>query len=288
MIIPENGMNDLTKIATNVRNQTPEHYGCIVKELEQIPMPCQLIHWKRRVCGAVSHFKRAIGAFLYPSVCSSCGTPDCDGGALFCGECLQLLELLEATGRCRCCFLPQRQCRGRQGSLARCAAVFEYRDAAAALVQSYKYGGQRQLAEGLAAWMVVQLIRLDWPLPDLLVPVPMALTRRLTRGYDQSYLLAEAMGRQLSRPVVRPLVRKSGDYSQAALSHRQRMGLGDNTFYLKRTAGQVTGLRLLLIDDVMTTRATLRACSRTLAAAHPAEVAALTLCETANIVESYG
>ena len=77
----------------------------------------------------------------------------------------------------------------------------------------------------MAAFLVAQLDRLGWPMPDAIIPVPLSFGRWLERGYNQSALLADEMGALLQCPVWNALKRKSGDFSQAALSLEQRKAL---------------------------------------------------------------
>src|SRR5262245_34544757 len=114
------------------------------------------------------------------------------------------------------------------------AAVFDHIGPAATLVRKFKYSNQSYLAKGLAGFMALQFIRLNWPMPDLIVPVPISTAHWFDRGFNQSYLLARSLSDLLSCPVADILKRRSGDYSQAGLKRSDRLKLEKESFLLKK------------------------------------------------------
>lgn len=165
----------------------------------------------------------------------------------------------------------------KETGILRSAAAFDYLGPAATLVRKLKYGDQPHLADGAAAFLVAQWAYLKWPLPDLIVPVPLSFTHWMIRGYNQSALLAEGMGKLLNRPVSSPLKRISGDYSQAGMNLKQRNALKSSTLRLD-PEHRIYDKCILLIDDVMTTGSTLARCADVLAEGYPTEIYALTFC----------
>lgn len=105
----------------------------------------------------------------------------------------------------------------------------------------------------------------------------MAPLRLLERGYNQSRLLAQALGKILDRPVLDVLGRRSGDFCQAGLSYQQRMKLGSDAFYLKKMP-TLRDKTILLADDVMTTGSSLQRCGEALQGLYPEHIYALTVC----------
>jgi len=202
---------------------------------------------------------------------------------------MELLDVLSADDRCKMCFAPlaselQSRCDGCHKTgfpWNHAASVFEYLGPGATLVKRLKYGGQLHLARSAAAFMVAQMYQLQWPLPDVIVPVPMPFLRRVIRGYNQSYLIAEEMGKMLQRPVENALKRLSGDFAQAGRSLKQRQQLSSNRFQLRRSM-KIADRTILLVDDVFTTGTTLRYCAEALLGGCPKEINALAVCRTTH------
>lgn len=231
--------------------------------------------------------KQVLDAYLhllYPPACFHCEEPTTDS-RIFCDSCSELLHLLNSEGRCQQCFEdledPNQHichtCRSKPAVWKGIASAFEYAGPAAALVKRLKYGGQPHLALSAAAFLVAQLDQLQWPVPDVITPVPMPRLRQIMRGYNQSELIANELGRMFQVPVVSALSRASGDFAQAGLSFAQRQHLSADRFTLKRAAAVVDRV-VLLVDDVFTTGTTLRCCAGALQAGCPSAVYALTVC----------
>ncbi len=219
---------------------------------------------------------------LYPSLCLNCEVVLRHPSHLLCADCLPLLILIDPKERCPRCFsssyCPEQrlcsECHRQQWILAKSAAAFDYAGPASAIIRKMKYGNQPYLAKDAAAFMVAQLIALEWPLPDLLVPVPISLTHWMTRGYNQSLLLAQHIAELIGRPVSDCLGRKSGDYSQAGLTRQQRLAFEGRTLFLKKE--DLRDKVILLIDDVMTTGSTMNRCANILIEGLPSAIYALT------------
>ena len=150
-----------------------------------------------------------------------------------------------------------------------------YEDSLRRLIHLFKYDKMRPLARPLAGHMAAVLPQLG--VIDLCVPVPLFRWRRWQRGFNQSELLAvelcRAAGIQLGRGVLQ---RVKATESQAGLSNRARLANMAGAFAVRKPE-LVNGRRVLVIDDVMTTGATLEACAKTLKKAGAGYVAALTI-----------
>lgn len=235
----------------------------------------------------LASLKRGFINLAYPPICLNCKEGMHDDAHPLCRDCLDLLELIEPAERCPYCFSADfiiekkvcQDCAKRAPLLNGMAAAFDYVGPAACLIRRLKYSDQSYLANGLAAYMTAQFLRLEWPMPDLLIPVPIALTHWIDRGYNQSELLAQGMSELLKCPVKNALIRKSGDYSQAGLSHKQRLQLDGSLICLKKNQ-QLQDKCILLIDDVMTTGSTLCKCAEALMEDCPSHIYSLTACRT--------
>ena len=124
-------------------------------------------------------------------------------------------------------------------------------------VRAFKYEGASQLADPLAARLMV-LLALRPEQVDALVPVPLSSERLAERGYNQSELLANCLGSVCPIPIKPSLLRRvRHTEKQAKLSGAERDLNVKDAF----AAGDAAGLSVLLIDDVVTTGSTLRACA---------------------------
>jgi ComF family protein len=140
------------------------------------------------------------------------------------------------------------------------------------LIHLYKYGRVQTLAPRLANLMAYAL-----PLEtaqDIVVPVPMHWRRRWERGFNQAAQLGRRIARRRGMRFGNVLARKRWTGSQTALSDYERR---DNVAGAFEVRGSVQGLRVLLIDDVMTTGATAGACAYELKRAGAKSVTLLTL-----------
>lgn len=225
---------------------------------------------------------------LYPPLCLHC-----DAGLeyecrIFCRACLLQLELIDPSLRCPLCFSSDfdaecqkccEQCRTNPRNIKHIASVFDYEGPPATLVKQLKYGGQSYLAQGGGAYLAAQFLACDWPMPDYILPMPMSRLRKIERGYNQSELLVESFAKLLGCPLSKVLARKSGDFSQAGLDHKQRIDLKSDSF-LVLNGDRLHDKKILLIDDVMTTGSSLNCCAEALAPYFPESIYALTLCRT--------
>jgi ComF family protein len=112
---------------------------------------------------------------------------------------------------------------------------------------------------------------------DLIVPVPLTGRRRRERGFNQAALLGRELSRAVGLPVSEALSRRSSPRHQAeSASAEERWRNVEGAFVVSRP-DSIRGRRLLLIDDITTTGATLDACARALREAGAAQVCGLTL-----------
>jgi ComF family protein len=166
----------------------------------------------------------------------------------------------------------------------RARAVAHYDEVARRLVHALKFGDRTDLARPLGRMMAQAGAELLAD-ADALVPVPLHWTRLWQRRFNQSAALADAVGRIAERPVRNDLlVRRRRTGHQIGLSRAERARNVQGAFAVPALAtGEVRGRRLVLVDDVLTTGATLEACARALSRAGAARVDALVF---ARVVDS--
>jgi ComF family protein len=145
------------------------------------------------------------------------------------------------------------------------------------LVHQFKYAGQRHLRHPLAGWLGETLndARLRGRHFDLIVPVPLHSTRQRERGFNQATLLAELLAKSIAVPLRPVLERIRYTTTQTAYDRAERMENLHGAFRLRKNR-DVRDLRVLLIDDVLTTGSTLSECARVLKAAGAISVHAAT------------
>ena len=168
------------------------------------------------------------------------------------------------------------RCRRRPSALTESRAIGAYDGSLRAIVHAFKYGGCRSLARGLGARLRESAAGLLGN-ADIVVPVPLHRSRRRGRGFNQ----ARELARHLGPPLVDALRRTRATPSQTDLPAAARHGNVRDAFALARRqlpwlALNVEGLRIVIVDDVSTTGATIEACARVLRAAGAADVSAVT------------
>jgi len=148
-------------------------------------------------------------------------------------------------------------------SYARAAA--SYGDRARQALHAFKFGGRRALAAPLGDLLAeIAVESLPYTKPDLIVPIPLHPARERERGFNQSLLLAQRLGRAWHCPVradvlARPVARAP----QVELSAEQRRANVRGVFVLRRP-GVVAGRHVVIVDDVFTTGSTVTACAQVL------------------------
>lgn len=167
-------------------------------------------------------------------------------------------------------------CLARRPACATMRAALQYDAASRKLVLAFKHGGHTDRLQTFAAQMH-RAGRTALAHADAIIPVPLHRTRLIKRRFNQSALLARALSQRCGVPMdAQCLLRAKRTPSQGGLSAQGRRRNVQGAFQVDNPA-LIEGKRLVLIDDVMTTGATLNACARTLKRAGAARVDAVCL-----------
>ena len=197
---------------------------------------------------------------LPEEVCQRCGQPwteggDVDGDENVCRECRE---------------------RGFAFDAARSFGVYDGTLARAIVLMKY------ERIEPLGAWFAKRLQEAAKRIPaqfapDLIVPVPLHGTRQRERGFNQVDLFGRALAKRLGLPYRPVLLKRERARPDKHLLHFEERWEAVRGAFVIRDGGRVDNLRILLLDDVMTSGATLDACSRALREAGAKSVAGLTI-----------
>ena len=177
-------------------------------------------------------------------------------------------------------------CIARPPAYSKARAAFVYDASSRALVLTLKHAGRTDALAAYGRWMARAGAALLAD-ADGLIPVPLHAGRLRKRRFNQSLLLATALSKA-SGVAVRPhaLARVRDTTTQGGLSAKGRARNVAGAFKVRSgRAGEVSGERLIVIDDVHTTGATLSACARALKRAGAADVSAITLARVVKPVD---
>jgi ComF family protein len=206
---------------------------------------------------------------LLPPTCPGCGRE----GEPICGHCRKQLErrLDEPAG------VPLGMPAHVPAGIVQLEWCCSFNGAARASVHALKYDGEQRLVRPLSEVMAARWGRASVG-GDILVPVPVHAERRKQRGFDQAELLARGIGELLNMPVRCALARTGRTAAQHQLGKSARQSNVGGAFAVPAVAqSEVRGKWIVLVDDVVTTGATLAGCALALYDAGAFAVSALSL-----------
>lgn len=218
--------------------------------------------------------KTIIGDFFFPPQCLACRNlvPQ---PFTFCEACWPEVNFISQPA-CTCCALPLplgtqppffcAPCLLAPAPFTKAFAPFVYNDFLSSLILAFKNHKNFWLGAALAHWLKTTIP--STYRADLTIPVPLHWLRLLRRGYNQAALLSLALSKSLHVPASYSLLRRiKPTSSQKGLSAKERTANMKHSFSIetKRT-DSLKDKHVLLIDDVMSSGATLRACAHTLLA----------------------
>lgn len=234
----------------------------------------------------------ALLRFVFPAGCAVCdGVLGVGSRSVVCRTCWGGIRLLDSPFCPRCgrpfwgralAHPPSHLCQAcrtqpPQYLLARSAVLYERDDPLRAILLLFKHGGRIALGGHLGRLMAERAADLlGSPSIDAIVPVPLHGRRERDRGFNQADILAGAVAKRLERPVLRKAVRRIRATPPQTGKARERVRNVRGAFAI-RSRQEVEGLTLLLVDDVLTTGATVNECAKVLMRAGARAVSVYTL-----------
>lgn len=225
----------------------------------------------RRIIG---RFSRSLTDIVFPPYCPLCGQWVELPGAAFCARCAATLNDERSEEACPTCGatvarfeVSQGQCsecRGRPVRVLGTVRVGPYGTCLGRLLRLYKYRGRTELGRTMGTWLAEVVARAPWrDRVEAVLSVPTHWSRRIRRRFHPAEQFAAAVGRKTGLPYAPLLQRIRGGKHQIGLSHTERARNVLGAFAIPRGVS-FQGARLLLIDDVRTTGATIAECAKVL------------------------
>jgi Predicted amidophosphoribosyltransferases len=228
---------------------------------------------------------RPLASLFYPPACAVCARP-VGKTEYLCGPCQKKAQRI-IPPFCAKCSEPFAGAISGSFTCGNCAhrklqfdaAVSAYRSRGVVrfLILQFKYNRQLHLRHPIGRWLMEAMAdpRLQQKGFDLIVPVPLHPARVRERGFNQAELLARMLAEELRIPLSSALQRVRYTTTQTAFDRTDRMENLRNAFRLRRK-GSMRELRVLLVDDILTTGSTLSECARVLREAGAHSVYAVT------------
>jgi ComF family protein len=239
---------------------------------------------------SVAHTVKSLASnvldLCYPGRCEICSEPTSNARDMLCMECDAKLATLERAASCDLCGMPLADagapcayCLGRGvPHYERVVRLGVFEDPIKHLIHRMKYHGRWPIADFLADRIVAhEPAKAVLQETQVIVPIPLHPWRHVQRGYNQAELIARRIAKLCDIKLAQPIVRLRNTETQTQLhSHAKREENLRNAFALASHRA-IAGKHVLVVDDVMTTGATLQSAARELEHAKPASLSVLTV-----------
>jgi len=204
--------------------------------------------------------------FLFPKVCVNC---ELISNTYLCEECKSCLKIIDPE-----CFLTRQKSNNweiknkfkSKTSLEKVYYFYEYNSIIHNFIAQIKYQNRKDLISDMARLIIEnnEFQRIDFSLINKITFIPMHTRKQRVRGFNQTELLANLIGKQLEIPVEKYLIKTVNTKPQADLTRDKRLQNLKNTFVLVPDLDIDKNSNILLIDDICSTGSTLEECARTM------------------------
>jgi ComF family protein len=219
---------------------------------------------------------------FYPELCVACKGHLGSGEKLICLECIQNLP---KTGFHNIIGNPAERIFWGRFPFQKCSSYLYFEKAAGVqqIMHSIKYQGYKNVAELLGIWYGVDLAKVPiYQTIDLIIPVPLHDNKLKIRGYNQSEWFAKGLSKGMNIPVNKDcLLRKVNSETQTRKTRYKRWENVSEIFGISHPE-QLENKHILLVDDVVTTGATLEACAQTILALNCGSIISIATLAFAN------
>ena len=218
--------------------------------------------------------RRLVGN-VWPRNCHICETALNDDEEILCLKCLALISTIRQD--------EQMPYIGAPGNIVKVRSWFVYsrEEPSSQLIHAIKYHDRRRLARKLGREFAVHRLRDNLPV-DMLLPIPLHWTKHFTRSYNQVREISRGISDVTGIPVTRNLYARRSHATQTRSNRQERMDNVADVFAVRKPE-ELDGRHIAIVDDVLTTGATLLSALKSImAVATPASVTFLTLGRTRN------
>ncbi|MEA3347196.1 MAG: ComF family protein [Candidatus Auribacterota bacterium] len=236
----------------------------------------------------ISLWIEAVENIVFPPHCFICEKSILSAGSQYvCSDCSRSLKALlkplcSICGRPINVFYPEEircaDCRVNPPQYDTAVSAVKLCKRAKALVHKFKYHGNFGAGKAIVSLMQDSGV-LDNISADFLVPVPLAFSERFKRGFNQTEYLSKMISNKSGIPQYNILKKIRKTNRQTSLNRKQRLKNLEGVFEIKKGC-KISGKRVLIVDDVYTTGATVNACATALKKAFPASIGVLTFART--------
>jgi len=197
----------------------------------------------------------------------------------YCAQCRAFIELREPL--CPACYdsiipVVSTELEITASKSIRVFALSDYENPLKKLILAKNHNNR--VAPAYLAQLMIKTLPLATIPCDYLIPIPLHWTRHIYRGFNQAEIMANSLGKPYEKPVIEALYRAKRTPFQSTLNAEERTKNVTTAFALMPELPNFTGKHLVLVDDLMTTGATLRSAAKLLLKCKPATITALVAC----------